>query len=131
MKYVGKVVNVVIWGMLLAGCSDPKSVATPSVSGSWCGAVVATPAECKGDEVEYLELTQNGDAVTGRVCEAYEKDCYDVQAGAVQDGKLTLFYEFDGNRVDVALDVGVNTLMGAFSSSKCACSLSFTLHRIP
>jgi hypothetical protein len=44
------------------------------------GAQVATSVECLGDEVSYLELTQNAATVTGIRCEAFQKDCYTLQA---------------------------------------------------
>ncbi len=131
MRPVWAIVGTWLAILLGSGCSGESQSSSSNVSGRWCGAAVGTAAECVGDEVEYLELSQAGDTVTGVVCEAYGKECYDVQAGLAQAGKLTLFYTFSGERVDVALDVGNATLAGTFTSTKCACSLPITLHRIP
>ena len=101
------------------------------VSGEWCGKQVATPADCVGHEVEYLALTQTAAAVTGKVCEAYEKDCNDIQSGAVSDRSLSFFYTFAGYRVDASLEIAeANRMQGSFYSTKCACELPLTFYRI-
>lgn len=111
------------------GCADGDDAV--DVSGGWCGKQVATAAECSGDQVHYLALTQVADAVSGKACEAYDKDCYDIQSGTVSDQRLTFFYTFSGFRVDASLDVvDTNRLQGSFYSNKCGCSLPLTLHRI-
>jgi hypothetical protein len=127
------------WGRALlaaaaccGGCADVDEGAEVELSGAWCGKQVATAAECVGGEVEYLELTQVADTVTGRVCEAYDKDCNDIQSGTVSDERLTFFYTFSSDRVDADLDVvDTNRMQGSFYSTKCACSQPFTFHRIP
>lgn len=117
--------------LLAAACCGGCAGAEVELSGAWCGKQVATAAECVGDEVEYLELTQVADTVTGRVCEAYDKDCNDIQSGAVSDERFTFFYTFSSDRVDAAFDVvDTNLMQGSFFSTKCACNLPLTLHRI-
>jgi hypothetical protein len=111
------------------GCADGDEV---ELSGAWCGKQVATAAECVGDEVEYLELTQVADTVTGRVCEAYDKDCNDIQSGTVSDERFTFFYTFSTDRVDADLAVvDSNRMQGSFFSTKCGCDLPYTFYRIP
>jgi len=117
----------------LLGCSDNPSVEPDDVTGHWCGKEVATSAECVGDEVEYLELTQaaNG-VVTGVNCEAFGKECYDVKSGSYANGRLTYYYTFDIFRVDGDFTgTSANTLTGALHSDKCGCDVPITLHRVP
>jgi hypothetical protein len=114
-----------------SGCAEGDDGAEVELSGAWCGKQVATAAECVGHEVEYLELTQVADTVTGRVCEAYDKDCNDIQSGTVSDERLTFFYTFSSDRVDAALAVvDTNRMQGSFFSTKCSCSLPLTFYRI-
>jgi hypothetical protein len=112
------------------GCSDGEGDAV-DVSGAWCGKQVATAAECVGDEVEYLELNQAANVVTGKVCEAYDNDCNDIQSGTVAEERLDFFYTFSGFRVDATLDIlDASTMRGSFTSNKCACSIALTMHRL-
>ena len=126
--------GVSVW---LLGCSDEPSTnsygPTADVSGSWCGKKVSAAADCLGDEVEYLELTQAASgAVTGLSCEAFGKDCYDVQSGNYADGRLTYYYTFSSFRVDVDFTSSErDTLTGTFHSNKCGCEVPFVVYRIP
>ena len=121
----------------LLGCSDGSSTnsagATADVTGSWCGKKVSAAADCLGDEIEYLELTQAvSGVVTGVSCEAFGKDCYDVQSGNYASGRLTYYYTFSSYRVDADFtSTDQNTLTGVFHSDKCGCEVPLILYRIP
>lgn len=120
---------------LSIGCSEePAGRASDldDVSGKWCGKQVSAAADCVGDEVSYLELAQTGNVVTGVRCEAYQKDCYELQSGTYRDDQLTFFYTFDEYRVDGDFQRATNdTMSGALFSDKCACEIEQTLYRIP
>jgi len=121
-------------GVWLLGCSDgPSNSSTADVTGNWCGKKVSTPAECLGDSVEYLELTQGANGVvTGVNCEEFGRDCYEVQSGKYASGRLTYFYTFSGYRVDGDFtSSNEDTLAGALSSNKCGCQVPITFYRIP
>ncbi len=121
----------VILGCWACSCSgDVEDGKSRDVTGNWCGARVATKEQCHGDEVEYLELTQSGSAVTGRICEAYDKDCAPIDGGKLEDGKLTFTYspKTVGGAVQLKLDGDV--LVGTIHADKCACEMSFTFHRL-
>jgi hypothetical protein len=121
------------WGavgvlVMLGGCS---SESTTDLTGAWCGKEVAVAADCVGDEVEYVELAQSGITLSGKVCEAYEKECYDIQDGAASGSHVSFFYTFSDYRVDASLDqADASTLRGSFRSSKCGCEVPLTLHRV-
>jgi len=124
-------------GASLLGCSDEPATnaraATADVTGKWCGKKVSVAADCTGDEVEYLELMQAASGVvTGVNCEAFSKDCYEVQSGNYASGRLTYYYTFDSNRVDGDFTSSEeDTLTGALSSEKCNCQAPITFYRIP
>lgn len=111
-------------GFLALGCSDDD------VTGKWCGREVSAPEQCVGDEVEYLELVQNGSAVTGQICEAYAKDCAPIENGALDGTRLR--FDFSpatvGGKAD--LQLSDDQLSGALHSDKCGCDLPFTFHRL-
>ena len=111
--------------------TNTLSGSTTSVTGHWCGATAATSAKCLGDEVEYLELTQTGNSVTGIACEAYQKDCYAVQSGLFESGALSYYYTFDSFRVDADLTLTNGTLTGSYHSDKCDCDVPLTFHSVP
>jgi hypothetical protein len=69
--------------------------------------------------------------VTGLACEAFGKDCYEVQEGRVQGDELTFFYAFEAYRVDASLTLAADTLSGEYRSDKCNCDIPSTLHRVP
>jgi hypothetical protein len=123
------------FGGLVFGCSDGPAAngGVTDVSGDWCGKRVATSAECLGDEVSYLELTQSTDgAVSGVRCEHFEKECYDLHAASFDGRRLTFYYTFDVYRVDGDFtSAGASTLSGALHSDKCDCETPGTLYRIP
>lgn len=110
---------------------NTDSGVSPDVSGRWCGRAVATAEQCTGGEVEYVELTQVGSTVTGQVCEAFAKECYAIQGGALQGGQLSFYYTFSTDRVDARLTSSGNTLVGTFSSTKAPEPIPITLTRIP
>ena len=115
--------------LVVCGCTDDDSI---DVSGQWCGRAVANAAECAGDEVEYLVLAQSDNRVSGRICEAYEKDCNDLQGGEVAETHFGFFYEFSGYRVDGAFEAhGENILLGSLHSTKCGCDIPITFSRVP
>ncbi len=116
--------------MAACACANDDAI---DVGGKWCGRAVASAAECVGgDEVGYLDLTQSGNQVSGRMCEAYEKDCNDLQAGAVSGSNFSFFYEFASYRVDGAFEAhGENIMLGSLHSTKCGCDIQMTLHRVP
>lgn len=113
---------------IVSGCSAD---ADGEVEGSWCGRAVETAEQCTGDEVVYAELQQSGSAVSGTICEAYEKECYPVEGGNFEDGTLTFSYSFQTNTVEGELALDGDTLTGSFFSSKCDCSIPVTLLRLP
>ena len=118
-------------GICVFGCSDEPSPAG-DVSGHWCGKQVATSAECLGDEVQYLVLTQaaNG-VVTGTHYEAYDHDGYELQSGKYANGRLTYFYTFDVYRVDGDFtSTNGDTLSGKLHTDKCNCDIPTTLYRV-
>lgn len=121
--------------LAIAGCSDGKATEPAGeVSGHWCGAQVATAAECIGDEVIYLNLGESGDLVTGQACEAYAMGCEDVQAGRVTGSQFTFYYTFGtpSERVDGTFTLqDPATLSGSYRSTKCNCDIPVTLHRLP
>jgi len=78
------------WAAACAAIFALSACGSTSTSGEWCGRNVATAAECRGDEVFFAKLTQSEDAVTGQVCEAFEKDCAPVTRGLVTDDQLAL-----------------------------------------
>jgi len=115
--------------LIVCGCGDDDAI---DVAGEWCGRAVATAAECVGDEVGYLKLAQSGSRVSGKMCEAYEKDCNDLQDGAVSEARFSFFYEFAGHRVDGAFEAhGDDRLLGSLHSTKCGCDIPTTLSRVP
>jgi hypothetical protein len=122
---------ILVWAVATTACNDTSSsTAVADLTGNWCGAQVADPTACVGDEVGYLDLTQNGDTVTGRACEAFEKDCYELQSGVVSGDKFTFFYTFDTFRVDGDFTLGVDALAGSYYSDKCTCQIALSFHRI-
>jgi hypothetical protein len=116
-------------GVLALGCAGSHE-AGGDVSGKWCGRDVASPEACLGDEVEYLDLVQNGSQVTGKICEAYEADCAPVENGKLSGTKLT--FGFDPQDVGglAELELSGDVLDGTLHSGKCACELPFTFHRL-
>ncbi len=115
-------------GCCVASCSGEST--TGDVTGSWCGRDVATKEECKGDEVEYLELVQTDSKVTGQICEAYGEDCAPIDGGKVDGQKLTFTFSPTtvGGKVD--LDLRGDTLVGTIHADKCDCEVAFTFHRL-
>lgn len=115
-------------GVVVASCAG--EVGSADVTGNWCGRDVAAKEQCQGDEVEYLELVQSGSSVTGRICEAYDKDCAPIDGGSLDGDKLTFTYSprTVGGKVNLVLRG--DTLVGAIHSDKCACELPFTFHRL-
>jgi hypothetical protein len=115
--------------LIACGCGDDVT----NVGGTWCGRAVATAEECVGGgEGEYMVLTQSDNRVSGRVCDEYENDCNQLQAGEVSETRLSLLYEFSGFRVVGVFDAeGPNTLVGSFHSTKCACDVQRTFSRVP
>lgn len=66
------------------------------------------------------------------MCEAYEKDCNDLQSGEVAGTRFSFFYEFDEFRVDGGFEAhGQNVLLGSLHSTKCGCDIQMTLSRVP
>lgn len=117
------------FGLLAMGCADRDDPAG-DVSGKWCGRDVASPEQCLGDEVEYLDLAQSGSQVTGKICEAYEADCAAVENGMLSGA--TLSFGFDPEDVGglAKLELSGDVLDGTLHSDKCACELPFTFHRL-
>jgi hypothetical protein len=115
-----------------ASCGGAGSASESNVAGRWCGAPVATAADCVGDQVVYLDLQQTGTTVTGQSCLKYNTDCFDIQAANLTANHLTYFYTFGVDRVDAALtfDGGSNTLTGTYDSTKCSCQVPLVEHRV-
>lgn len=108
----------------LAGCSSSGGSTTPGtgdpvfvIGGSYCGKVVTSASACTGDEVGYLVILQ-GATITGKACEAYEKECYDLQGATLAGTKLTFFYTFGADRVDCDLTASNRKLDGTCRSTK-------------
>lgn len=60
------------------------------VKGKYCGKAVASPAECLGNDAEYLTLVTGVEIVTGQLCESYpNKDCLVLQNGRLEGTALT------------------------------------------
>jgi len=116
-------------GCLALSCSSSHEL-SGSVAGKWCGSDVATPAECVGDEVEYLDLTQSGSSVDGKICEAYEKDCAPLQNGKLEGKRLS----FEWNPVNIGgkadLELDGDLLAGSLHADKCGCEVAYTFHRL-
>lgn len=100
------------------------------VNGVWCGRQVSAPEECVGDEVEYLDLVQDGDRVTGVICEAYDADCAPVEDGKLDGTQLTFGFDPQDVGGRASLTLNGDELKGTLYSGKCACHLPFTFHRI-
>jgi len=135
----GSVVGIVLATAACMACTNGDGrTAGPaaSVAGEWCGRPVASPVDCRGDEVFFAVLAQDESVVTGQFCEAYELDCYDIADGVVAGRTVSFHYEFDDGgavaRVDVDADVSTDgdTMTGTAFSSKCACELDLTLFRL-
>ncbi|MGC4087412.1 MAG: hypothetical protein QM756_05890 [Polyangiaceae bacterium] len=121
--------------MLGSGCSsdDGGPSETMDLTGHWCGAEVATSAECLGDEVFYLELQQSADdTVTGQACEAYGADeCYAVGNGKLNNTNFTFDYTFSGFTVTGSFSVKTRgRLEGMLHSTKCGCDIPKTIYRV-
>jgi hypothetical protein len=106
------------------------------VQGSWCGADVATPAQCVGDEVMYLEFTSSAGSLTGRFCDEYQGDCYDFTSASVAGNRVTIEYSwFESAYATTFVVTGTFTLdgdqmTGSLHSTKCNCDTPATLHRL-
>jgi hypothetical protein len=117
-------------GAVAMACSASDGEPSGSVTGRWCGREVSTAEQCTGDEVEYLELVQDGSQVTGQICEAYGKDCAPIEEGKLSGSRLT--FGFDPVNVGglATLELSGDVLQGTLHSDKCACELPFTFHRL-
>ncbi len=109
--------------VLLIGCGE-------DVTGHWCGRKVSKDADCVGDEVGLLLLSQDGDTVDGQACEAHEHDCHVLERGLVSGRQVAFHYSFQGGHVDATLELRGDTLEGKFFASKCKCDLRQTFYRI-
>jgi len=116
-------VFAVIAMLPLAGCD-------PGLNGHWCGKDVGDDDECEGDEALYTELDQSDSEVTGRFCEAYEQDCYDIHEGRFDGKNLTFKYFFSEQSVTGTFTLSEDTLDGTLHSTKCDCDIPTTLHRL-
>ncbi len=112
-------------------CADGRKSAG-SVSGAWCDVGATTAAACAGDDVFYLELTQAGTTVTGSLCEGLGHDCVTVDNGSFFDNELTFDCTFTEGSVDATLTLAGDSrqLSGKLASTKCACDIPLTLHRL-
>lgn len=121
------VAGCILWAN---ACSAP-STSVVGVEGQWCGKVVGRPQYCTGDGVDYAEFKVAGPAVTGKMCEAFGKACYDILQGALSGSELTFYYTFGSDRVDAVMTVSADTLDGHLLSTQTAEPVVITLHRIP
>lgn len=94
---------------------------------------VGSAAECIGDEVLFVELSDDAGLLSGKACEAYAKECYELVDATVQGRHVVFAYEFSGYRVDADFELSADgsTLSGAYASTKCGCEVPVTLHRVP
>jgi hypothetical protein len=111
-------------------CSVPLT-SVVGVEGQWCGKVVGRPQYCTGDGVDYAEFKVAGPAVTGKMCEAFEKACYDILKGTLSGSELTFYYTSGNDRVDAVMTVNADTLDGHVLSTKTSEPVAIRLHRIP
>jgi hypothetical protein len=93
--------------------------------------VVTRPQLCRGDGIHYAELSTSGAAVTGRMCEAFDSECYNLLEGSLSGSELTFYYTFGTDRVDAALRLNGDVLEGQLLSTKTSMPLVIRLHRIP
>jgi hypothetical protein len=116
-------------------CSEDKAAPDGSVTGRWCGIDVATAAACVGDEVFYVQLTQDGAAVTGTWCEDAEAtDCNTIADGMFVGGTFTFGYDLaPSDRVDGSLTLSGDgdQLAGDLTTTKDGGHVvPVTLHRL-
>lgn len=129
-------VLVVVLFALSFGCGEREaSNGGDGASGGksrWCGIKVSTPQSCTGDEVIYVEYTLVGQTVAGKSCEAYDKECYPIQAGKLVGDTLTYFYTFGSMKVTATFkqDAGGKIFTGSFFSTKCDCTIPKILYKI-
>jgi hypothetical protein len=121
--------------LLAAACgsTSPPAGQGGDVTGAWCGLEVTDAIACVGDEVVYAELAQVGTAVTGQSCERYMTGCYPLENGSLANGALAFHYTFSSGSVDAHLMLSADgrSLAGTYTSTKCACDVPVTLHRLP
>jgi hypothetical protein len=104
----------------LAGCGS-------DISGQWRGTA--------GSDSMFLDLSQDGQDVSGNSCEAPGKDCSTIQQGTFADGKLSFYYEWSEAgatprvTVSLSLDDSGDVLSGTAHSTKCNCDLHTELTR--
>ena len=123
----------------LSGCSQDNiepEIRQTAIDGKWCGRKVASAADCTGDEVNFVELSQAGTRasapVTGQWCEAYQKDCYPIEDGTASGTHLSAIYRFGDVAVMASFELRApDQLEGTLFSTKCNCGAPVTLYRVP
>ena len=104
----------------LAGCGS-------GISGEWQGTA--------GNDSMFLDLSQDGQDVTGDACEAQGMDCYAIQQGTFVDNGLSFYYEWSEAggmprvTASLSLDDSGDLLSGTVHSTKCNCDLHTELTR--
>jgi hypothetical protein len=116
--------------VLASACSAP-STSPVGFAGQWCGVVVTRPQLCRGDSIQYAEFSTSGAAVTGRMCEAFDKECYNLLEGSLSGSELTFYYTSGPDRVDAILTLSGDVLEGQSLSTKTSIPIVIKLHRIP
>jgi hypothetical protein len=110
--------------LMAAGCGH-------DISGHWCGKLVESDAECTGDDLGMLLITQTDENLSGQACESQDHDCHVMEKGRIDGADVTFHYSFAGGYVDAALTVDDNVMTGKLYASKCDCHLPYTFYRIP
>lgn len=118
-----------VCALFVVACAG-ESEGDGEVAGNWCGRDVPTKEECQGREVEYLELSRSGTVVTGRICEAYDKDCAPIEHGKMEGRDLSFSYSPVSVGGTVKLRLNGDQLAGTISALKCGCEMPYTFHRL-
>jgi len=119
-----------------AATEAPKPVAPKAdVTGKWCGKQVPDAASCKGKDVMFVELNAAGDAITGQICEGFNKDCMPLETSTFTGNNLSLGATIkQGAKKDTLkgnFTLGADdVLVGELVSSKAKAPIKKSLFRI-
>lgn len=116
---------------------EPAAKVAPKaeVTGKWCGKQVPDAASCKGKDVMYVELNAAGDAITGQICEGYNKDCMPLETSTFTGNNLALGATIKDGAKKSALKgnftLGADdVLTGELTSAKAKAPIKKSLYRI-
>ena len=114
----------------------PKPAAPKlDVTGKWCGKQVPDAASCKGKDVMFVELNAAGDAITGQICEGFNKDCMPLETSTFTGNNLSLGATIkQGAKKDTlkgTFTLGTDdVLTGELVSTKAKAPIKKSLYRI-